>query len=310
MPQTKNAHFFFQRDFLDYHGARFRDASYLIYDEQDRLSALFVANRKTSTLYAHQGLTFGGLLWKAGIGVKPFFALFDVLCEELRGQGIRQWVYRLPPRYQLRRSCDELQTALFYLGARRLRAELSAVIPLAAPPRRSVRKRRNIRRGARLRIATVPEWSSFHSLLKTQLALRHGVAPAHTPDDMAYLQQTFPKNIETLGAYDEGRLLGGVTLFRNHYAGCTHAQYMMASPEGRERGALDYLLDYCQQKEREAGMRTFSLGVSTESEGAAINIGLQHWKEEWGAVPELHETYLIDLTRSGRSLQDRLTGVY
>ena len=80
--------FLFFRDFMEYHQDRFHDFSLLIFKE-DNLVALLPANQVESSIYSHQGLTFGGLqiqdkvlegeikeLFKA---IKIFFKSHDIL---------------------------------------------------------------------------------------------------------------------------------------------------------------------------------------------------------------------------------------
>ena len=58
-----NATFMHQRPYMDYHSNRFSDCSLMAYDE-GKLLAVLPANRKLSTLYSHQGLTYGGWLYR------------------------------------------------------------------------------------------------------------------------------------------------------------------------------------------------------------------------------------------------------
>ena len=43
---SKNTHFFFQRDYMEYHSDRFEDFSLMILDETDKLIAILPANVK------------------------------------------------------------------------------------------------------------------------------------------------------------------------------------------------------------------------------------------------------------------------
>ena len=59
---AKNATFLFNRDFMEYHSDRFDDFSLMIYEE-DKLVSVLPANRVGATIYSHQGLTYGGLVY-------------------------------------------------------------------------------------------------------------------------------------------------------------------------------------------------------------------------------------------------------
>ena len=61
---SRNATFLFNRAFMDYHKDRFVDASLLLYDERERLLALFPASLHLDEkeVRSHGGLTYGGFL--------------------------------------------------------------------------------------------------------------------------------------------------------------------------------------------------------------------------------------------------------
>ena len=50
LDESKNGHFFFKRDYLEYHSDRFEDISLLIFDDKDSLIALLPANIRDKTL--------------------------------------------------------------------------------------------------------------------------------------------------------------------------------------------------------------------------------------------------------------------
>ncbi|MEM6297188.1 MAG: hypothetical protein AAF740_00700 [Bacteroidota bacterium] len=293
---TKNAHFLFFRDFMEYHKDRFVDASQMVFDTKGKLTALLVANQKEEVLYAHQGLTFGGVLWQSSLKLKAFFEMMDALIVHLCELGFRKWIYRVPPRYQQSVSCDELQTALFYLGATRIKTELCSVIDLTNF-KWSRSKQYAIRKAQKesIRIRKLPDWTLFEPMLRTRLQSRYGISPVHTKEEMLYLMTQFPENISVYGAFYEDELLAGVTLFDNHFSGCVHAQYITSKSHPLQTKALDLLFSERILAAKTEEKRYFSLGISSEDQGNRINAGLTHWKERWGAAPFLHETYQIDL---------------
>ena len=61
---AKNATFLHLRGYLDYHSDRFADNS-LIFRRNGKIVALLPANRVGTTLFSHQGLTYGGFLTQA-----------------------------------------------------------------------------------------------------------------------------------------------------------------------------------------------------------------------------------------------------
>ena len=61
--------FLFQRGFMDYHSDRFQDFSLMIYNNGE-LTALLPANKVDHEIYSHQGLTYGGLIYKPNLKSK------------------------------------------------------------------------------------------------------------------------------------------------------------------------------------------------------------------------------------------------
>src|SRR5439155_7437301 len=59
--RARAPHFFFQRDYVEYHADRFADASLLVY-EGGRVLAALPANRAEDAVVSHGGLTFGGFV--------------------------------------------------------------------------------------------------------------------------------------------------------------------------------------------------------------------------------------------------------
>ena len=59
---SKNGHFFFKRNYLEYHSHRFKDISLLIFNNKNLLISVLPANIKDQTLFSHEGITFGGFI--------------------------------------------------------------------------------------------------------------------------------------------------------------------------------------------------------------------------------------------------------
>ena len=121
---------------------------------------------------------------------------------------------------------------------------------------------------------------------------RHGVSPVHTRDEMVLLQERFPHNIKLHTACIGDRVVAGCVVYNTGIV--AHVQYISASPEGKECGALDYLFDYLIEQEY-SGCKYFDFGISTEQNGMKLNTGLLSQKEGFGARGVLYETYCITL---------------
>ena len=107
------------------------------------------------------------------------------------------------------------------------------------------------------------------------------------------LRARFPANIRLHTARRDNELLAGVVVYLSDRV--AHAQYIAASPRGREVCALDLLFDHLINDPSHDG-DYFDLGGSHEDGGRVINEGLIDQKEGFGARSVAHDHYRIDLT--------------
>jgi lipid II:glycine glycyltransferase (peptidoglycan interpeptide bridge formation enzyme) len=83
-------------------------------------------------------------------------------------------------------------------------------------------------------------------------------------------------------------MAGGIT-FDNPEI--THLQYVANSNEGRQIGALDYLIDHLINDRLKRGKRFFDFGTSNEEQGRVLNKGLIDQKERFGARAVVNDRY-------------------
>lgn len=289
---SRNGTFLFQRGYLDYHQDRFEDHSLLVYAEDGEPLALLPACRRGDRLDSHAGLTYGGFLLDDRTTLAGFLGLFAAVLERCRAEGFRTLGYKTIPAIFHRRPSEEDRYALLQAGARLLRRDAWAALPLPADAPLDSRRRRGCARARRagLQVRASEGWEAFWVLLAEVLATRHGVRPVHTLEEIRLLAARFPESIRLYGVFEEDALLAGTVLF---LAGpVAHAQYIAAGERGRELGALDLLFStLIAASER----RWFSFGASTEQEGRVLNAGLMGHKEGFGARTIVHDFYELQL---------------
>lgn len=292
IPQSKNGTLLHYRDFMDYHAHRYTDHSLMVY-EQGSLVALLPANLKDSTLYSHEGLTFGGLLTRPQVKLQQVIAYFDGVVEYLNSAGINTMYYKSIPVYYHQVLAQEDEYALFLKGATLVRRDTSIVIDLSQPILKQERRRRGVKKalGYDLVIERSNDFKGFwNHVLVPNLNRRFQVDPVHTVEEILYLQKLFPNYIHLYGAFSKGDYVGGTVLFIN--GNTTHAQYIAANEEGRKLYALDLLFEELIHHKFE-GMRYFSLGICNEKEGKYLNSGLTEWKQSFGGQVMLHNFYKL-----------------
>ena len=99
---SKNGTFLFHRDFMEYHSNRFEDFSLMVFNQKDKLIAILPANRVGSTLYSHQGLTYGGLVFDTTVFISDSIAIVHLLLKYLAENEIYKFEIKVIQRYFVR----------------------------------------------------------------------------------------------------------------------------------------------------------------------------------------------------------------
>jgi GNAT acetyltransferase-like protein len=301
---ARNGHFLFHRDYMEYHADRFPDASLMFYDERGRLTGLLPATIREGVVSSHAGLSFGGVITTRTMKVELMLELFQLMCAWFRDRGASEILYKPVPHIYHQMPAEEDIYALFRAGARLVRRDVSATIdrrnrlPLSEMRKRAVARAR----GHGLEVQQSTDYSGFIALMDQILQARYGVHPTHSAAEMKLLAGRFPDNIRLFVTPQAGQILAGVIIYET--ARVAHAQYIGASEQGRETGALDLIFEHliC---ERYADKDYFDFGISTEDDGHYLNAGLINNKESYGARATVLDWYSIDLTSSRNGLPDQ-----
>jgi hypothetical protein len=310
---ARNGHFLFARGYMDYHAARFPDASrWLLPREGGPPLGLWPAHRCacSGAWVSHGGLTFGGLVLHPRTGVAEVLEGHAALADTLRAEGFSALRVRpLAHPWQQQPAMEELH-ALVQLGARCVQSDVCSVIDLEERPAFAARRRRALAKARRAGLVVrecatahagageatpAPELSAYWNLLEAVLEQRHGVRPVHTLAEIAGLAARHPGSIRLHAAFGaaagrEGPMLAGVLSFV--HARVWHTQYLACGDEGRECGALDAVLAMLIEA---APQRFFSFGTCTQDGGRVLNAGLAAQKEEFGARGVVFQTWELTL---------------
>ena len=302
--ESKNGTFLLERSFMDYHSDRFTDCSLMVYDD-NLLVGLFPANweEKGRIVWSHQGLTYGGLILSEEATQLQVLQMFQaILLWYLDFLQAERMIYKpIPYIYSNCASSEDLY-ALFLAGARLKSRGASSTVAMSNPL-----KMRKLRvRGAKKAIdndlyidrMSEEDWPTLHAyweVLTEVLATYHDVAPVHTEQEMALLMTRFPQQIKLYLVRKERRVVAGCVVFITRQV--AHIQYIAASEEGRELGALDLLFRHLIN-ERFKQMAYVDFGISTERGGMYLNEGLTFQKEGFGARTVCYDTYELEIDRT------------
>ena len=198
---AKNSHFFFQRDYLEYHADRFTDHS-LLFHSDGKLVARLPANERDGKLVSHGGLTFGGFLIDSAMTTRLMLELCGSLIVYLREQGLQTLAYKCIPHIYHLVPAEEDRYALFIHGARLVRCDVTSTVELQTRPAPQDRRRRGAKkaRAAGVGSRLSEDFAAFWQILEENLLRAHGVKPVHTLVEIDRLRQLFPENIKLFGA--------------------------------------------------------------------------------------------------------------
>lgn len=290
---SKNATFLHDRNFMEYHSDRFEDHSIII-ERGGQPVALLPANRANDVLQSHGGLTYGGLLTQPSMTAVLMLEVVETLLRALREWGFAEFHYKAIPHIFCTQPAEEDVYALMQNGAEFSRCDLSFAVPLVRRLPFSTLRKRGAKRAlkAGLKVLETTDFPAYWDILTETLQVRHNAAPVHTLDEILHLYAQFPKNIRLFGVFSESRMIAGMVIFDCYHA--VHAQYIAASAEGRDLGALDLLTRTLIESDF-ADRTWFNFGISTTDGGKVLNCGLSRQKEMFGARGVTFQQYHLKL---------------
>ena len=290
---AKNATFLFHRNFMEYHIDRFHDYSLLVFDA-NLLVAILPANKVESTVFSHQGLTYGGLILSEKIKLSAVTKIFDAVLQFLDNQGVKKCIIKLMPSFYCDLFSDELEYLLFVANAKLIQIDSLATIDMKKPYFISKTRRESIRRGEKnnLIIKEVATFESFwNEILIPNLYAKHHVKPVHSLTEIMLLKVRFPDNIRQFNVYHNDKIVAGTTVFVSKNV--AHPQYISGNSNKNELGSLDFLYHYLMTNVF-IDKPFFDFGISNENFGKNINEGLLFWKESFGAKTVAQRFYEIE----------------
>ncbi|MEZ4877570.1 MAG: GNAT family N-acetyltransferase [Flavobacterium sp.] len=281
--------FLFKRDFIEYHSDRFEDFSILIY-RKGKLEAVLPGNVKGTLFYSHQGLTYGGLVTSSKITAIEVMIIFEELSKFLKENNISEVFYKPTPLIYHKQPMQEDIYALYRLKADKISCTLSSTIfldnkiPFTESRKSGIRKAQK----SNVIVKTSDDFKSFWEILDYNLTSNHGVKPVHSLEEILRLKDLFPENIKLISSNVKGKMIAGTVLFI--MGNLIHVQYISASYEGKQLGALDLLFDEIINNLYKSFL-IIDFGHSNEDSGNYLNERLIFQKEGFGGRGVVYEIY-------------------
>lgn len=285
-----NGTFLFDRNYMDYHSDRFTDHS-LVFSQNGIIRAVLPANIRDHVLYSHEGLTYGGLLVDSDIKTLDIVSMFESMKEMLKDEGIRYVEYKPVPWIYHSLPAESDLYAIFKVFGARLDGRLaSSAVSMKNKQKFSYQRHRGVNKAIRngLVVKESDNIDAFYTILDNNLMANYSVHPVHSNDEIHLLMGRFPKNIRLYMVFDNEKPIAGSILYITPEV--VHTQYISASEEGKEKGALDLLFNYLINN-CPFNCNYFDFGCSTEDMGFYLNKGLIHQKEGFGARGICYDIY-------------------
>jgi len=295
---SKNGSFLLMRDFIEYHANRFVDASAMVFDGQKLLMVLPANGRGNREVGSHDGLTYGGCVFRADIKLPLALSAISAAMRFYHESGLDLLDLKLIPRFYHTRPADEVDYAMWLCGAELYRRDSAFVIdqdsriPVAKNYSREAKKAKACGYFVQEEVTCERFWEQ---ILVPNLKQRFGVSPVHSLEEIEYLRNHFPEHIRCFTACaDDGQPVSGALMFLSNNV--AHAQYISGTELGRSSGALNMLfVDLIDDVF--GGCRYFDFGIANEKQGRALNYGLASWKERMGGRTVVHDFYRIKTNR-------------
>jgi lipid II:glycine glycyltransferase (peptidoglycan interpeptide bridge formation enzyme) len=220
--------------------------------------------------------------------------IFNAAQTYLKGEGVERVIYKAVPHIYHLIPAEEDLYALFRLGARLIRRDVSSAIDLKQKLNFSKGRKYEIKQAQKcgLEVRKTEDFQSFMAIEEQVLSSKYDSKPVHTAEEIQLLANRFPDNIKLFVATRNDDILAGVVIYES--TNVAHAQYIAANDEGKTCGALDLVMDYLIN-EYYATKKYFDFGISTENNGQHLNVGLIENKQSFGARAVVYDFYQLDL---------------
>lgn len=311
LEQSVNGTFLQTKNFLDYHpDGRFEDASFLLENEKGHLVAVVpgctLMEEGKKVFFSHKGSTFGGIvISKKYYRSADVFQLIDAVEHYLTQENYDKLVLKQTSSLFSTENTDLLDYCLFQRGYGHY-AELSTYVDLElcqedilaqfSQSKRSCIRSKHCQNFIFRALVKEKEHESAYHLLSHNLKKFHAT-PVHTSEELYELVTSrLLKETEYFGVFEEDELLAMSLVFYVKDK-IVHTQYLASGSEMVAKNAMMFLCYQLLKEYKERGYKKVSWGISTEQQGAEINLGLIRAKESYGSVYSNNRTYFKNVEK-------------
>lgn len=283
---SANGTFLHRRSFMEYHGERFEDASLMVW-EGEELLAVFPAHQVGDQIFSHQGLSFGGFIFKKDLSYSTRSQIINSIIDYYKNQKIKSLIVSPVPYYYIQeeglKEVDYDSLGLEITGNKEIYLIEAPFILKDKGKRKGVR--RALRKGLEITEGEVTR-TFWEEMMLPLYAAKIGKAPVHNWDEIALLSELHPGRIQLISAYLEEELLAGLVIFRHPKV--VKVQYSAVTEHGKISRAMDFLMQYLMNL---PGVQYLDMGTVYDGQTGEKLESLAYWKESFGAQTYFLTTY-------------------
>lgn len=304
MEHSLNGTFLHTRNFLEYHGERFTDASLIAYKGNDTIVAVIPAcvmfENGEKIFCSHRGSTFGGIvIGEDFYNIEHVQAVLILLEEYLREEAYQKIELKCTGDIFEKRNTRLINYFLYQKGYDKVE-ELSGYIDFNSYKEDiisnfSASRRRGYRYAEKNNLEfkyllTNCEIGQFYHILCENLN-KFSKKPVHTLEELIEFKEKRLKDVvEFYGVYKDDELVAGSMVFK-FKKDVFHTQYLAARQDKLQLFPMNFLNEKLIECAKKQGFRYFSFGISTEREGTVLNESLAEFKQGFGIQWTLNQTY-------------------
>ncbi|WP_298895537.1 GNAT family N-acetyltransferase [uncultured Psychroserpens sp.] len=279
---------------MEYHQDRFDDFSLLIFDN-NKLLAVFPANMSNDVVYSHQGLTYGGLIFKRDLDTNQKDEICAEVIHYLKTQKVKSLIVKPLPEFY--NSKTEEVSNFWQSHSNVIKQHLILAIDYNSDFKihKTKLKRFNKLKSNGFIIKENPEELRvfWNEILVNRLNDKHNAKPVHSLTEIEYLNSKFKQEIRQYNIYRDDEVLAGITIFKK--GDVVKSQYGMASTIGEKLNALDILFVYLIYLFQDEGLNYFSMGTVNDNSERGYSEGMLKQKQELGCRIFTQDIWKIDI---------------
>ena len=290
------------KKFLNYHKNKFRN-HFICFEKNKKIKALIVGSsqvdKEEKIFYSHPGASFGGLITNE-LSHNDSVDVFRLFTDWLKNKNFDAFIFKELPSDNLTRYNQSLLYLFYQNNLKLIKSEISTYTDLNSSIEEiylnfNKLTKRSLNKSSKAfytkQSKNKKDIQSFYSILKNNLNNKHNAEPTHKLNDLIYLIENFDEfKLFLTYENDTNTLASGVlTVELNRFIVlafyiATNDLFINESPV---RQTIHESIKYSKNN----GFKSFNFGISTENSGKVVNSGLLKFKESFGGINSLRNTY-------------------